>query len=122
MRLAAHGYTLVDIRHLAITHTHPDHHDLAARIIAESGGRLYSHRHNLALPADDQAEAGQRGAYYAQVIQQAGVPLSFLVRHFGFRSATKSLVQKSGRASNGHQISLLVTGILDLDMWYNYMV
>ena len=76
--LAAHGYTLADVRHLVITHAHPDHYGLAARVVAESGARVYSHRYNLALLANDQAEAGQRSAYYAQILQQAGVPLPIL--------------------------------------------
>jgi glyoxylase-like metal-dependent hydrolase (beta-lactamase superfamily II) len=76
--LAAHGCNLADVRHLVITHAHPDHCGLAARIVAESGARVYSHRYNLALLANDQAEAEQRSAYYARIFQQAGVPLPIL--------------------------------------------
>ena len=46
--LAAYGYALADVRHLVITHAHPDHYGLADRVVAESGARVYSHRYNLA--------------------------------------------------------------------------
>lgn len=85
--LAVHGYTLAEVRHLVITHAHPDHYGLAARIVAESGALVYSHQYNLALLAGDRAEAGQRRAYYAQILQQAGVPLSVLAGMRGGFSA-----------------------------------
>jgi len=76
--LNAHGYTLSDIRHLIITHAHSDHYGLAARIVARSGAAVYSHGYNLPILANDRVEAGQRQAYYAHVLQQAGVPLPVL--------------------------------------------
>lgn len=77
--LAAYGYTLADLRCLVITHAHPDHYGLAARIVAESGARVCSHHINVPRLANDQSEVSQRYAYYAQILQHAGVPLSSLV-------------------------------------------
>lgn len=76
--LAAYGYTLADIRYLVITHAHPDHYGLAARIVAESGARVCSHHINVPRLANDQSEVRQRYAYYAQILHQSGVPLSSL--------------------------------------------
>ena len=88
--LAAHGYALADIGHLIITHAHPDHYGLAARIVAESGAQVYSHRYNRALLASDRAEAGRQGVYYAQTFKQAGVPLHLLAEiQRGFNAAAR---------------------------------
>lgn len=88
--LAAHGCAVAEIRHLVVTHPHADHYGLAAWIVAESGARVYSHGYNLALLAHDRAETGRRRAYYAHVLQQAGVPLHVLVgMQGGFSSAAR---------------------------------
>ncbi len=76
--LDAYGHALADIRHLVITHAHPDHYGLAARVVAESGAQVYSHQYNSARLANSQAEAERQRAYYARVLQQANVPLSIL--------------------------------------------
>lgn len=91
--LDAHGYTLADIRHLIITHAHPDHWGLAARIVAESGASVYSHHYNPALLANNRAENGRRRAYYAQMLQQAGVPLSSLIEMQGELSSAAHRTQ-----------------------------
>lgn len=76
--LAACGHTLADVCHLVITHAHPDHFGLAARIVEESGAQVHSHRYNVELLSGDKAEIGYWGSYYAQVLRQAGVPQSIL--------------------------------------------
>jgi glyoxylase-like metal-dependent hydrolase (beta-lactamase superfamily II) len=76
--LAAHGYAVADIRHLVITHAHPDHYGLAAQTAAESKARVYSHRFNLEFLAGDQMETGNWRLYYALLLLQSGVPLSVL--------------------------------------------
>ena len=76
--LAAHGYAVADIRHLVITHAHPDHYGLAAQTAAESRARVYSHRFNLEFLAGDQMETGNWRLYYALLLLQSGVPLSVL--------------------------------------------
>lgn len=91
--LDAHGYTLADIRNLVITHAHLDHYGLAARIVAESGALVYSHRYNLALLADDRTEARQRRTYYTHILQQAGVPLPSLAGMQGVFSASARYTQ-----------------------------
>jgi len=78
--LAACGHTLADVCHLVITHAHPDHCGLAARIVDESGAQVHSHRYNLELLSGDRAEIRKWGAYYVQVLRQAGVPQSILER------------------------------------------
>ena len=86
--LSAHGRKLTDIQHLVITHAHPDHYGLAARVVAESDARLYSHRFNMAALDNDHAEEWKRTAYYAQIFLEAGVsPTVFEGIHRDFNGA-----------------------------------
>jgi len=72
--LAAHGRTLADIRHLVITHTHPDHFGLAARIAAESGARVYSHHYNVERLAGAQSAMQNQDDWMMRLLREAGVP------------------------------------------------
>ncbi len=74
--LAAHGRALADIRYLVITHAHPDHFGLAARVVAESNALVYSHRFSVPRLTGERTAAGQRNEYLVQLLRGAGVPLS----------------------------------------------
>lgn len=72
--LAAHGHTLADLRHLIITHAHPDHYGLAARLAALSGARVYCHPLSRGVITADPADLTQRRAWYGEWLHQAGLP------------------------------------------------
>lgn len=72
--LATHGHALADIRHLVITHAHPDHYGMAARIVAESGAQVYSHRYNLDRLATADSAMRRSEDWMAELLRQAGVP------------------------------------------------
>lgn len=93
--LAACGHALADVCHLVITHAHPDHFGLAARIVEESGAQVHSHRYNLQLLSSDKAEIENWGSYYTQVLRQAGVPQAIL-KTTGRDLATAAYIQPVG--------------------------
>lgn len=72
--LTQYNRDLGDIRHLVITHAHPDHFGLAARIAAESGARVYSHRHNVERLAAAQPAMRRQDDWMTRLLQEAGVP------------------------------------------------
>ena len=76
--LAKQGLTPSSIRHVVLTHAHPDHYGLAARVVAASGAQVTGH----AVAADTLASAGARSGvwdvYYGRVLSEAGVPEAVL--------------------------------------------
>ena len=76
--LAARGYALSAVRRLVLTHAHSDHCGLAARVVAASGARVYAHRNDVALLANEPAEITRRRDFYAQMLQKAGIPTSLV--------------------------------------------
>lgn len=72
--LAIHGRRPSDIRHLVITHAHPDHFGLAAWVAAESGAGVISHPYSVARMVGERAPAGSRNGHLAQLLLAAGVP------------------------------------------------
>jgi len=72
--LAAHGHALTELRHIVITHAHPDHYGLAARLAALSGARIYCHPLSRRVIAAAPAELTQRYAWYGEWLRQAGLP------------------------------------------------
>lgn len=76
--LAAHGHSLSDIRHLVITHSHPDHFGMAARIVAESGARVYSHRYNADRLAAGRPDGERHDERLSRLFEESGVPASVM--------------------------------------------
>ena len=90
--LAAYGHTLSEIRHLVITHAHPDHYGLAARLVAESRAQLYAHRFNVPLLAGDPSTEARSRAFWEHMLQRAGVPrLILAVIQQGFSAVSYSI-------------------------------
>jgi len=107
--LAERGQTLAGIRHLVISHAHPDHYGLAARIAAESEAKVYSHRYNVELLASDQAIIKDWGDYYVQALLGAGLPSSLLagtVRAFSTASSYHQPVGVDAALDDGAVLSL----------------
>ena len=76
--LAAHGRALPDIRHLVITHSHPDHFGMATRIVAESGARVYSHRYNVDRLATGRPDGDQPDGRMSQLFEESDVPAGIM--------------------------------------------
>jgi len=72
--LAAHGYTIAQIRQVIITHAHIDHFGLVAQIVAESGARVYTHRRNLYWISQFEQEWLRRRDFYYDIFRQSGLP------------------------------------------------
>ncbi|MGD8491402.1 MAG: MBL fold metallo-hydrolase [Anaerolineae bacterium] len=72
--LSTQGLAVAGIRQVVLTHAHPDHYGLAARVVAASGARVHAH----ALAASTLTSPGARSdaweAFYGRVLAEAGVP------------------------------------------------
>ena len=91
--LAALGHSLSDIRHLVITHAHPDHFGLAARVVTESGARVYSHRYNVNRLAAGGTDAEQRDGTLIQLLHESSVPASVIAGMYKDFDASASYTQ-----------------------------
>ncbi|HHS98449.1 MAG TPA: MBL fold metallo-hydrolase [Chloroflexi bacterium] len=68
------GYRLNDVRQVILTHTHSDHAGMAAEVVEASGAQVLTHPLNFAELADYAAERERRLAFYAALMQEAGMP------------------------------------------------
>jgi len=72
--LGARGYRYEDIGRIIITHTHPDHCGLVARIAERSGARVWTHPYNGEWFNALDAAMMRRGLFMLHVFNEAGVP------------------------------------------------
>ena len=72
--IAALGYRLHDVRRIVLTHVHSDHAGMAAEVVEASGARVLTHPLNFPELADYAAERERRLAFYAALMQEAGMP------------------------------------------------
>ena len=72
--LAALGYRLHDVRRIVLTHVHSDHAGMAAEVVEASGAQVLTHPLNFPELADYAAERERRLAFYAALMQEAGMP------------------------------------------------
>ncbi|MBI5880283.1 MAG: MBL fold metallo-hydrolase [Chloroflexi bacterium] len=72
--LGARGYRYADIERIVITHTHPDHFGLVARIAERSGARVWTHPYNAEWFNELDTAMMRRGLFMLQVFNEAGVP------------------------------------------------
>ncbi|MBC7226998.1 MAG: MBL fold metallo-hydrolase [Thermoflexales bacterium] len=79
-QLARRGYRLSDVRRIILTHVHSDHCGLAGMLAEESGAEVYSHPANFSLLADYAAERERWLAFYAALMQEAGMPADQVVQ------------------------------------------
>ena len=74
--LAGHGYRVVDLERIVVTHAHADHYGLAAELASASGAEVLAHAANL--PWLDADASARRLAFYGEVLVWAGVPAEML--------------------------------------------
>ncbi|MGB9776617.1 MAG: MBL fold metallo-hydrolase [Anaerolineae bacterium] len=79
-QLAERGYGLGDVRRIILTHAHSDHCGLAGELAEESGVEVYSHPANFSLLADYATERERWLAFYAALMQEAGMPPDQIVQ------------------------------------------
>ena len=73
--LSIAGYSLSDIDFIILTHTHEDHYGLARFIKDRSGAKLYTHKANLSLLTDREAEFHRIfEVSQKRLLHNAGVP------------------------------------------------
>ena len=107
--LSVHGRRLSEIRHLIITHAHPDHFGLAAWVAGESGARVISHPYSVARMAGERAPAGSRNGSLAQLLLAAGVPpakLEAMRQDFHRASRYSRPVAVDVEVNDGDQLAL----------------
>ncbi len=73
-QLARRGYRPSDVRRVILTHAHSDHCGLAGELAEESGAEVYTHPANFSLLADYAEERERWLAFYAALMQEAGMP------------------------------------------------
>ncbi|HEY76508.1 MAG TPA: MBL fold metallo-hydrolase [Thermoflexia bacterium] len=71
--LATFGHRLRDVRRIILTHTHSDHAGMAAEVVEASGAQVLTHPWNFPELADYSAERERRLAFYAALMQEAGM-------------------------------------------------
>ena len=76
--LARLGYCVTDLERIVITHAHADHFGLAAELVAESQAQVLSHAWNSISLGDYDGDRARRIAFYAGLMQQAGVPVEVM--------------------------------------------
>ncbi len=79
-KLAERGYGLSDVRRIILTHAHSDHCGLAGELAEESGIEVFSHPANFSLLAGYAEERERRLAFYAALMQEAGMPPDQIVQ------------------------------------------
>jgi len=78
--LAVLGYAPSDLELIVVTHAHADHFGLAADLASASGARVWTHPWNDATLTDYDADSERRGAFYADLLGQSGIPREALMQ------------------------------------------
>lgn len=73
------GHSASDLAHIIITHAHADHFGQAAELASESQATLWTHAWNIAALAESEDFRAQRVYFYAELMQQAGVPTEVML-------------------------------------------
>lgn len=68
------GYTVPDLGRIVVTHAHADHFGLAADLVEASRAEVLSHPWNVPSLEDYRTSREEWVAFYAALLQQAGVP------------------------------------------------
>ena len=85
--LSEHGHSVGDIRRVIITHAHVDHFGLAARIVAQSGAKVLTHKHNFHFLKNFREAWGRRGTFVESFLSECGVPDKIVVELLSARYA-----------------------------------
>jgi glyoxylase-like metal-dependent hydrolase (beta-lactamase superfamily II) len=72
--LSGQGYAISDLQDILITHAHPDHYGLAARLVSESGARLSAHRESQRAIESGTNSSRHAIAFYRRWLTECGVP------------------------------------------------
>ncbi len=73
------GHNTSDLARIIITHAHADHFDLAAELVSASQATVWSHAWNFAALANGEDFRAQRVRFYAELMQEAGVPTEIML-------------------------------------------
>lgn len=76
--LGQHGYRVVDLGRIVLTHAHADHCGLAAELARASGAEVRTHAANESRLSDDGDL--QRLTFYVRVMRWSGVPLKTMMK------------------------------------------
>lgn len=107
--LAALGYAPAELRRIVLSHTHSDHSGLAAELAQASGAQVLTHPTNYAQLADYAAERERRLAFYAALMEEAGMPPEMARQIEGIRRSQREFaqpVQPTGPLEEGMTIRL----------------
>jgi glyoxylase-like metal-dependent hydrolase (beta-lactamase superfamily II) len=72
--LGGSGYTVSDLQEILISHAHPDHYGLAARLVSESGARLAAHPDSQPALESGTSSSRRATAFYHRWLAECGVP------------------------------------------------
>jgi len=73
-QLAEHGYKIKDLKQLVLTHAHPDHYGLAARIAATAAVEILSHK-DAAPILSRKSDGHQKGLEFLfEALKKSGAP------------------------------------------------
>jgi glyoxylase-like metal-dependent hydrolase (beta-lactamase superfamily II) len=68
------GYALSDLQEILISHAHPDHYGLAARLVSESGARLGAHPNSQTALESGTSSSRLATTFYRRWLTECGVP------------------------------------------------
>ncbi len=78
--LAGHGYQVVDLERIVLTHAHADHYGLAARLVAASDAEVLAHADAIPWLSDAAGLAARNWRHFNETVVRAGVPADLLER------------------------------------------
>jgi glyoxylase-like metal-dependent hydrolase (beta-lactamase superfamily II) len=109
--LSALGHSIRDVRRILVTHAHADHYGLAGDLVADApaGTHVFTHPFNRpALEANDE-EDDRRLAFYADLLNVAGVPKDLRLSIARMRHSVGEYaapVQVTGALNDGDRLTL----------------
>jgi glyoxylase-like metal-dependent hydrolase (beta-lactamase superfamily II) len=72
--LSGLGYAVADLQEILISHAHPDHYGLAARLVTESGARLGAHPDSQPTLESGISSGRHAATFYRHWLTECGVP------------------------------------------------
>lgn len=107
--LAALGYRARDIGRIILTHAHSDHCGMSAELVEACGAEVLTHPDNFEELADYAQEQNRRLAFYASVMEEAGMPTEEMERIAAARRGYgrySQAVTPTGSLTDGETVQL----------------
>jgi glyoxylase-like metal-dependent hydrolase (beta-lactamase superfamily II) len=92
-QLNGHGYKIEDIKQLVLTHAHPDHYGLGARIVANTDVKVLAHKDATPLFLRYKLEWERENNFLLETLKKTGAPEEALVKRLTIKKGGDPLVE-----------------------------